>query len=147
MTAAVFFLDRTIKQRVIHSMVEGDSFPIVQGIFYITRVQNSGAAFGLFQGQNFFLIVIGALFLFLIGFYIFREKRLAHRALRGPMLGVSLMAGGACGNLVDRVIYGTVIDYLDFRIWPVFNMADACICVGLLLLMIQEFFLSKKARI
>lgn len=94
--------------------------------FHLTYLENTGAAFGLMHGDNAALIVVSVLLL----------AGLAYMSWRWPSdhvsahYGIVLVGGGALGNLYDRVFYGYVVDFLDFRVWPVFNVADSCICVG-----------------
>ena len=98
----------------------------IPDIFHITYILNPGAAFGILQNQRFFFIIIAAIMLgALIYFYSYLPK--------GNLMldvGIGIFAGGAAGNLIDRVQTGHVVDFFDFRIWPVFNIADIGICVG-----------------
>ena len=94
------------------------------GVFHLTLVNNPGAAFGLWRGSALFLTVFSAVSVVWIVCYLFKKPGRPHA------FAWSLIAGGALGNLVDRLAHGHVIDYLDFRVWPVFNFADACICAG-----------------
>jgi signal peptidase II len=107
-------------------MAEGMSMPVVDGVFHITYVLNPGAAFGLLPNQRALFIAAAVLLLaFLLGLLKYVKKQ--------PLClqtGASLIAGGAMGNLIDRIRMGEVVDFLDFRVWPVFNIADAAICIG-----------------
>lgn len=137
----VYFFDRAIKKIVLARLSEGEGFPVIPGFFHVTRVNNSGAAFGILRGQLDFLILISAACAAVLG------GRIVLRARRGVPADLSdwacaLIAGGAIGNLYDRLFYGYVVDYLDFRVWPVFNLADTCITVGTALLVLGAF--SKK---
>ncbi len=132
----VFLFDRILKIWVLLHLREGEGFPVWTGVFHITRVNNAGAAFGLWKNSPVFLILVSALSLIFIGIYlsgIFRqrtpEKKLTW-AERGSVYGWALVAGGALGNLYDRIHFGYVIDFIDLRIWPVFNIADSSICIG-----------------
>ncbi|MCX5790362.1 MAG: signal peptidase II [Elusimicrobia bacterium] len=98
--------------------------------FYLTYVENTGAAFGLMQGANAFFI--GVSITLLCGLLWLRRK--IEPALWGARVATALVAGGALGNLYDRLVHGHVIDFLDFRVWPVFNVADSCISIGAVLL-------------
>lgn len=107
-------------------MWPGESIPVVPGIFHITYVRNAGAAFGLFQHQTGLFVAVTAVVIALIVLY-------GRQAARGqPLLALALglQLGGAVGNLVDRLRGGTVVDFLDFRVWPVFNLADSAIVIG-----------------
>ena len=118
--------DQLLKKLFSGTMQLGESIPVLPGIFHLTYIQNPGAAFGLFENQTLFFIAIAA---FLLAFLAFAYKELAAQGI-WVRYGMSLLAGGAVGNLLDRVRLGAVIDYLDFRIWPIFNLADIGICLG-----------------
>ena len=123
---ALAIADQLLKKLFSGTMQLGESIPVLPGIFHLTYIQNPGAAFGLFENQTLFFIVIAA---FLLAFLAFAYKELAAQGV-WVRFGMSLLAGGAVGNLLDRVRFGAVIDYLDFRIWPIFNLADIGICLG-----------------
>ena len=128
----LFVLDRVAKIAVAKNMSYGQSIPVLPKIFHLTFVLNDGTAFSLFKGQNTILAGLSALvIIFIIGY------AMIHKA---PGLAVSLalglILGGALGNLVDRIKFGRVIDFLDFRVWPVFNVADSCITIGIAILII-----------
>jgi len=97
---------------------------------HLTYVRNFGAAFGLFREQR--LLFLLALIVMLVAFVWLREELL--RLGNVAILASSLLIGGALGNALDRLRLGYVIDFLDFRIWPVFNIADSAIVVGAVLL-------------
>jgi signal peptidase II len=132
-SSAVIIIDRLTKYILLKKLSEGDSVGVVPGIFHITLVLNSGAAFGLFKGRSAFFTVLTALVIAFICFYIVRGK--CKDLLMLTALG--LILGGAAGNLIDRAAFGHVIDFLDFRIWPVFNVADASITVGAFILAVR----------
>jgi len=105
------------------------------GFFRVVRVHNSGAAFGLFQGQSFLLTIIALVGVAALLLYTF----LFHH--RSPFLGnrlgklaLGLVLGGTVGNLIDRIHLGYVTDFIDFNFWPAFNIADSAIVVGIILL-------------
>ncbi len=105
--------------------------PVLPGIFHLTLIHNTGVAFGLLKGSGL-LVTLGTLALILwLCWFLARGS-----AFKGPLftLGVGLVLGGAIGNLIDRLRVGAVIDFLDFRIWPVFNVADSCITIGAILM-------------
>lgn len=124
--AVVVVLDQWLKQYIQAHMLPGMSIPVIDGIFHITYVLNPGAAFGILENQRVFFIVI-ALFMLGLAFYFFKHIPKKFMLMR---LGLSLLSGGAVGNVIDRVQTGYVIDFLDFRIWPVFNLADMAIVTG-----------------
>lgn len=129
MAVVVFVLDQATKIVVRGSLAPGESIP-ADGWFRFTHVTNTGAAFGLFQGQGPLLLlttVIGVAAI--VTYYLYPP-------VQTPVLTTSLglQLGGAIGNLVDRVTLGHVTDFFDFRIWPVFNIADSAIVIGVIVL-------------
>ena len=122
----VFVIDQLVKHLVVSTMHLGQSFPVIKGIFHITYVLNPGAAFGMLEHQRWFFIVV-ALAAVLLGVFFYRKLQQESILMRS---GAGLLLGGAVGNLADRIQSGLVVDFLDFRIWPVFNIADIAICAG-----------------
>lgn len=132
---AIVVLDQLTKIIVDRSMPLHQSTPIIDGLFNLTYVRNTGAAFGIFAGsaeifRRPFLILVSIL---ASVFIIVMMKRLSEKET-GLITGLSFILGGAIGNLIDRVIYGEVIDFLDFYWrnyhWPAFNIADSFITIG-----------------
>ena len=126
LSICIVVLDQVVKFLVTHEMFPGMSIPVIQDVFHITFVLNPGAAFGILAHQRSFFIVMGIVIAILGGLfspYIRRQCRIFR-------CGTALLLGGALGNLIDRVRFGHVIDFFDFRIWPVFNIADIAIVVG-----------------
>ena len=100
--------------------------PIIEEVFHLTYILNPGAAFGMFAHNRLFFIAIAVV---VIGIIIWARREI----LASPWevkAGCGLFLGGAIGNLIDRARQGLVIDFFDFRIWPVFNIADIAICIG-----------------
>ncbi len=137
--------DQWIKALVIAAIPVATSVPVVPGVLSLTHVQNRGVAFGLFAGLSPLIAALAALTLvFLLSYN--KGRRLRSRAAGA---GIALMAGGAAGNLVDRVRLGYVVDYLDVHVWPVFNLADMAIVVGagiLILVLSREGNLAQSRR-
>ena len=131
--AGVFFLDRFTKTAVINSIFLGTSVKIIPNIFHLTLVLNRGTAFGLFKGQRIFFISLSVAAIAAIVIYLLRHRDMN----RARSLALGLVLGGAAGNLLDRVWFGPVIDFLDFRIWPVFNVADSSITIGATMLALK----------
>ena len=107
-------------------LVPGVSRAILPQIFHLTLVENQGIAFGFFQGGEKILLAVISIsicILIAVGFCFPTERMRVQ-------WGIGLILGGALGNWVDRVRLGAVVDFLDFRIWPVFNFADTAISVG-----------------
>lgn len=129
---AIFLLDRLTKILIVNKLQYGESIPIIDGFLNITYIKNPGAAFGILADRTWFFILVSVI---IIGVILY----LAHSQTgRNPWFQVTLgmLAGGAGGNLVDRLQTGLVIDFLDFRgIWPfVFNVADSAIVIAVILL-------------
>ena len=122
----VFVIDQLVKHLVVSTMHLGQSFPVIKGIFHITYVLNPGAAFGMLEHQRWFFIVV-ALAAVLLGVFFYRKLQQESILMRS---GAGLLLGGAVGNLADRIQSGLVVDFLDFRVWTVFNIADLGICAG-----------------
>ncbi|MFH1957776.1 MAG: signal peptidase II [bacterium] len=134
----LFLLDRLTKEIVRAAIPLNFSIPVLKNSFHITHITNTGIAFGLARNNNqLFLILSGAILLLLILFFVKSEKR-------SELVPVSLIIAGAAGNILDRIVYGSVCDFLDFRIWPVFNLADSFITIGGVVLFYLEFL--KKPR-
>lgn len=134
--AAIIAVDQLTKWIVVSNLpVDRPFFPIppLSGIFAITFVTNSGIAFGLFKEVGTFFILLAVIAVALI---LFSVRRLpAHHRLVRVALGLAL--GGAIGNLVDRVRLGYVVDFIDLRFFPIFNLADSAIVIGMVLLAIS----------
>lgn len=147
----IVLLDQLTKLLVVWSMRLGRNIPIVPGFFDLTFVLNPGAAFSLFATlpewiRNPFFILISVAAAVLIVAYrsrYLRENRLASVSL-------ALILGGAIGNLIDRLRYGVVVDFLDAHIyqyhWPIFNVADSAISVGVTLLFIEMLLEWRRER-
>ena len=129
-------LDQLSKRYVVSNMVLHESRPVIDGIFHITRVHNTGAAFGILKGQTKFLLIIAILMLLFI--FIFRKEFIGESKLKATAF--ALIIGGALGNFIDRYTFGYVIDFFDFRVFPVFNIADSAITIALGLYIIQSIF-------
>lgn len=125
----VFALDQLSKAIIRATLAPGQSVP-QDGWVRLTHVTNTGAAFGLFPDQSFVLLITTLVGVAAIVMYYL------YPPVDTPFLTMSLglQLGGAMGNLVDRVFQGHVTDFLDFRVWPVFNLADSAIVVGVIVL-------------
>lgn len=135
----VFFivgLDQITKHLISQTISPGESIIILKDSFYITLVHNTGIAFGLFKNQTIIFVIISIITIVLILYNIFHRKKY-RKVHKLELFAFSLILAGALGNLIDRVRFGYVIDFLDFRIWPVFNIADSAITVGIILILIK----------
>lgn len=142
---AVVLLDQISKLAIIGTLRVYESVPVLKGFFNLVHVRNRGMAFGLMNRQDvvlpsyiFLAATMGAIVLLLV--WSFRLRRSASRTT----LGLSLILGGALGNLIDRLRFGEVVDFLDFYLgpyhWPAFNVADSAITVGTFLVAISLLF-------
>ena len=129
----IFFIDRVLKLFVFRNFSQGSSFPIFKNILYVTPVCNSGVAFGLFKGLNLYILVATSFAVSIIIVYMIFIKKPKSRLL---ILALFLILSGALGNLTDRLIYGYVLDFIDLRVWPVFNIADSAITIGAILMLV-----------
>jgi len=107
----------------------GNPLNLIDGILEIRITQNTGAGFSIFQGNNAVLIIITIIILVAFAYYY---KKIPDE--RRYTIPVALILGGGIGNLTDRLFFGHVIDFIDFKIWPVFNIADSAITVGAVVL-------------
>ena len=142
--AAVVLLDQFLKAYIGATMNLHESIPVIDGYFNITYVKNPGAAFGFLANsapefRSLFLITVTVIAIVLILYFI--SKNTAKEIFL--TFSLSLILGGAVGNLIDRIRFGEVTDYLDFYIssyhWPAFNVADTAISLGALVLIVEIF--------
>jgi signal peptidase II len=133
----LYVLDRATKYFVTSTMSEGETFPVAEGVFHITLVHNTGGAFGVMKGQPH--LFTATAFLFTVAAFMYTVFRWAAIPFR-EKAAFCLLIGGALGNLSDRMRLGYVVDFLDFRVWPVFNVADSCISLGAAILIFSLFF-------
>jgi len=133
---AIIALDQITKYLIVNSLSPYDSIEIFP-FLHIVNVRNTGAAFGSFKslGSSFFMIIAVAAIIFIV--YLLM-KRVYNT------LGLSLILGGAVGNLIDRILYGQVVDFIDFSIgsyhWPAFNVADSSLTVGIIIILVTSVF-------
>ena len=133
--AAILALDQTTKVIIRAWLDRGDAWPDHDMFFNIIHVSNSGAAFGILQGQTLFLVITSLVGVAAIALYYFFPP-LEHGLLRTAL---ALQLGGAAGNMIDRVRTGEVTDFINFSFWPAFNVADASISIGVVTII--AFFL------
>jgi len=149
---AVVVLDQLTKLLVVNSFRLHESLVIIPNFFNLTYLTNKGAAFGFLAGVTsawrhyFFLILVSvALVLLCIAWFRMRKD---HR-FYGPAL--AMIAGGAIGNVIDRVRFGAVVDFLDFHVaghhWPVFNVADSAITVGVAFFLLANILEERQKKL
>ncbi len=124
---SVIILDQFTKLLVVRELLLNQSVPLIKGIFHITLVHNRGAAFGILKNQVPLFIFVSVVAIILIYFALRDRQRKGHFFYN---LSLAFILAGALGNLIDRLRFGYVIDFLDLRVWPVFNVADSAITIG-----------------
>ncbi len=138
--ALVLALDQFTKHLVAASFMPGESRIVVPHLLYWTYVQNRAGAFGLF-GTTPWLLVGMALIVLGIFWYAFRDLATKSKLVR---VAFGAILGGAIGNIVDRFHYRYVVDFIDLRWWPVFNVADSCITIGVALLILSSILRERR---
>ena len=137
-----FLLDFVSKQIIVHFLTLNESILVIKNFFYITYAKNSGAAWSILKDQRILLLIVSVLVLYLINRYMNKENL---SKLEETIYG--MIIGGILGNFFDRIIYSSVIDFLDFKIfgynYPIFNLADTFIVIGIIMLIIVSI---KKER-
>ena len=138
-----FFIDYVSKYVIINNFLFGISKKVINNFFYITHINNEGAAFSILNGKTIFLIIISIIIIVMLINYV-RKNSIKDKL---SVVSISLVIGGSLGNLLDRITKGYVIDFLDFHIFgydfPIFNIADTFITVGIFLLFIS---LNRKEK-
>ena len=140
----ICFLDQLSKFFAEKLLVQGSTTPVVKNIFHITLIHNTGVAFGMFKGHPEVFTGFAALAAVIISVLLIWKKQ-ALTALE--KVSLSFILGGTLGNLIDRVRLGYVIDFIDFRVWPVFNIADSFITIGAIMLGVSIFIGMRKRRL
>jgi len=144
MIIALIGLDQATKWYFYVNRLEFDRFPVIKDFFYLTYVENRGAAFGILQNFRWIFIVLTVIVVGAMIWYFIRNK---NRVLR---LSLALLISGAVGNFIDRALRGFVVDFLDFYPFgydfPVFNVADICINVGVFFLIIYVVFIYQEPK-
>ena len=134
----LFLFDQLIKYIVVTNMKLFESIKVINKFFYITYVENKGAAFSIFTGQKFFLIFASIIVLMILYFNFIKDKKLD----KYEIITYGSLLGGIIGNLFDRIMRGVVVDYLDFIIFkydaPIFNFADICIVISMTILVLLQ---------
>jgi len=141
----VLLLDQVTKYAVNKIIPASSSIEVIPGIFFLTNIKNSGAAFGFFQNGTNILIVISIVAVLLI---IFLKIKLSLDSI-AYNISLGFVLGGALGNLVDRYLIGEVTDFFNFVYWPVFNIADSFIVIGfgvIILIIVKEYLRKDHAK-
>ena len=127
----VVLLDQLTKLLIKQNLRLNQSIPIIKNVLHLTYVTNTGSAFGLFKSLNVFFVFFSIIVIIAIFYYLKKKIKENEKLLQ---FAIGLLLGGTFGNLIDRLMYGFVIDFIDFRIWPVFNVADSAVTISIMLL-------------
>lgn len=147
----VIGLDQLTKIWIVKSFLLYESLEVIPGFFNLTYLTNKGAAFGFLAGvtstwRHYFFLVLASVALILLSFAWFRMRK--DHPFYGPAL--ALIAGGAIGNVIDRVRLGAVVDFLDIYVaghhWPAFNVADSAITVGVALFLLTNYLEERQKK-
>ena len=125
----IILVERFVKFYVTENLFMYESIPVLDNILMITRIENTGAGFGMLSGQNWLFIISACIVLLMIVY--FYDHIIYDRLL---VFATAFILGGTVGNMMDRVFFGRVIDYIDLSFWPTFNLSDASLVVGISLL-------------
>ena len=145
----VFGLDRWSKFEIEHSLTAVDTKPVIPGFFNLVRSENPGVAFGIFaesvsRSRTPMLVAMSSIAILILAFMLWKIDRQD----KYTAIGLSLIFGGALGNVYDRIHSGVVTDFLDFYAgsyhWYTFNLADTSICIGAGLLILSMLYTNKK---
>ncbi len=143
-TCISLIIDQLIKLIISRTMKLYQSITIIKNFFSITYVKNTGAAFSILKDNTLFLIIISVIFILLLNHYIKKENNYTKLSI----ISYGLIMGGIFGNLIDRVMHHAVIDFLSFTIisyeFPIFNIADICITIGIILFIISSIIEKKE---
>jgi signal peptidase II len=140
-SVAIIIVERIVKLYVVGNLRLGEAVPVIGNLLVITRSENIGAGFGILKGYNFvFLFAAFVVLLLIIYFYnmIIHDRLLT--------LAFSFILGGTVGNMIDRIFYGYVIDYISLSFWPTFNISDAALTVGAVLLIVYMCMWEKNPK-
>lgn len=141
----VLIIDQLTKLVITGNMVLYEDIPVISGFFHITYVRNTGMAWSLLSGKQFFLSIMAAIAIGVMVYYLMYKK-----PDKLTIVALGLMIGGAEGNLIDRLVLNYVRDFLNFYIFgydfPVFNIADCALCIGVGLLILASLLEDKKER-
>lgn len=146
LAAFIIAIDQISKWLIITNMTIGQSIPVIPNIFYITSIRNTGAAWSILEGKRVFFYIITVIVAIIVIYYLQKAGR--HHPLLGTALG--LVLGGSLGNFIDRVFRGRVVDFLHVYIgnysYPIFNIADSSLVIGVILILIYIYLEGKKEK-
>ena len=142
--AIAVILDQVTKWLAVEFLTKVETVPLIQNVLHLTYLENTGAAFGILKNNRWVFLIISTVAIIALLAYI--AKFPPKSKLLG--VGLSFIVGGGIGNMIDRVLLGYVVDFIDFRLinFAVFNVADSFVCVGAVLVLIYVFFFSDKKK-
>ncbi len=132
----IIAIDRFSKIFFSHLLDLNESLILIRNVLHFTLVHNTGIAFGLFKDSDFVYFILPLVLTGLLIYNIY-YYHYAQQLSRVYMVAFSLILGGAIGNLIDRICFGYVIDFIDLRVWPVFNIADSVITIGAVIILFK----------
>ena len=140
----VVLFDRATKMLAVKHLMPISTYPLIQDVLHLTYVENTGAAFGMLKDHRWVFMVFSILMLVVLAVVVYKYKSDIHTLM---MTGISFVIGGGIGNMIDRTVFGYVVDFIDFRIinFAVFNVADTFICIGVGLIILDVVL--KKSKI
>lgn len=139
---AFIYLDQLSKYLAVIYLKGGESFPIIKNVLHLTYVENEGAAFGMLKDHRWIFMIISSVAI--IGLFVYLVKN--HKASRLQNVALTMIIAGGIGNMIDRVVLGYVVDFIDFTLinFAIFNVADSFVCVGVGLLIIYLLMTLKR---
>lgn len=145
--SSIVLTDQVSKAYIISDFLQYQYITVIPGIFDIRYIRNTGAAYGMFSDSGHMLVILSFVMLILLA--IFRKKIFTTSLMN--IVSFGLIAGGIIGNLIDRLKYGYVVDFLDFH-WgthsfPAFNIADSAICIGVGLYILHQYLIGRKEQV
>lgn len=131
----LLLIDQMSKYYIINNFAPGQSNAIIKGVIHFTYIQNPGLALGIFSGR--FGLILGLQALVLVALYIIKKLYFSSNIIIN--FSFILTYSGAVGNIIDRLVHGYVVDFIDIQVWPVFNLADSYIVVGVIALILYLY--------
>ena len=135
----VIVIDQLAKLAIQQSLALNESKVLIPEFLSLTYSTNTGAIFGMLRGMNTLLILVGLVIVIWLIYYVYAETKSENTSY---FFALMLIIGGAISNLIDRIVYGSVIDFINFYFWPTFNIADSAITVGVIAIVI--YYMKKS---